>query len=258
MLERSRRAVFNEDAELYDRARPAYPADLVADLATIAGIGPGSRVLEIGPGTGQATRALVARGAEVVAVELGPSLALVLRRKLPTVQVVVADFDTWPAPEGAFDAVMAFTSWHWLDPATRGRKVTTALRPAGTLATVTTSHVSGGTESFFADAQRCYEQWDPETSEALQLPEPDDVPVWRDEVDEDPAFLTAERRRYLKDIAYRTGEYVDLLRTYSGHRALNPAAQQGLMVCIAALIDDEYVGQVTKQYLYELRMARRR
>jgi 16S rRNA A1518/A1519 N6-dimethyltransferase RsmA/KsgA/DIM1 with predicted DNA glycosylase/AP lyase activity len=45
---------------------------LFEDLADLTGIGPGSRVLEIGPGTGQATLSLAERGCRVVAVELGP------------------------------------------------------------------------------------------------------------------------------------------------------------------------------------------
>ena len=254
----SRRATFDEDAQLYNRARPTYPRRLVADLADIAGIEPGGRVLEIGTGTGQATHALVALCADVVAVELGAALAGVLRRTLPTVDVIVADFDTWPVPDGAFDAVVAFTSWHWLDPALRAARVATALRPGGALATVTTFHVAAGTESFFDAAQRCYERWDPETPTwGIQLPRPESVPPAYDEVDESPLFGPAERRRYSQDLTYQTADYVDLLRTYSGHRALPPDTRRRLLDCIAALINDRYGGRITKRYLYELRIARR-
>ena len=55
------RASFDEVAELYDRARRGYPAALVDDLVGAARLQPGSRVVEIGPGTGQATRALSER-----------------------------------------------------------------------------------------------------------------------------------------------------------------------------------------------------
>jgi SAM-dependent methyltransferase len=107
------RASFDKAAELYDRARPRYPAALFEDLADLTGIGPGSRVLEIGPGTGQATLPLAERGCRVVAVELGPDLAAVARRNLarfPTVEVVTAAFEDWPLPSEPFDLVLAATA----------------------------------------------------------------------------------------------------------------------------------------------------
>jgi ubiquinone/menaquinone biosynthesis C-methylase UbiE len=55
-------AVFNEVAELYDRVRPTYPGELFEDLVAITGLGQQSSVLEVGCGTGQATRSLAALG----------------------------------------------------------------------------------------------------------------------------------------------------------------------------------------------------
>src|SRR5437773_7649949 len=82
---RSRRELFDQAAEYYDEARPKYPDRLFDDLLTAAAEYPRSgwwaqsRVLEIGPGTGQATLPLLERGCAVVAVELGPRLAARLR-----------------------------------------------------------------------------------------------------------------------------------------------------------------------------------
>jgi protein-L-isoaspartate O-methyltransferase len=112
------RSTFNEDAERYDRARPGYPPVLFGDLAELTSIGPGSRVLEIGPGTGQATRPLAERGCRVVAVELGADLAALAARNLagfPSVEVVNAAFEDWPLPAEPFDLVLAATAFHWID-----------------------------------------------------------------------------------------------------------------------------------------------
>src|SRR5438128_6585766 len=99
-LRRRRRTTFEQVPELYDRARPLYPAQLFADLVAFAGLEAGSRVLEIGCGTGQATLPLAERGLDVVCVELGEQLAAVARRKLagfPHVEVVTAAFEDWEA-----------------------------------------------------------------------------------------------------------------------------------------------------------------
>src|SRR4029078_2613590 len=62
----SLRAIFDEDPERYDRARPGYPPELFDDLEALAGLAPGARVLEIGPGTGQATLTLTRRVSEIL------------------------------------------------------------------------------------------------------------------------------------------------------------------------------------------------
>jgi SAM-dependent methyltransferase len=241
------RETFEQDPELYDRVRPGYPAELFDDLARLA---PGSRVLEIGCGTGQATVALARRGYEIVAVELGAGLAAVARRNLaafPAVTVVNADFESWPLPGEPFDIVFAATSFHWIDPDVRMRKSAAALRPGGALAVVSTHHVAGGTERFFADVQRCYERWDPDTPPGLRLPAAAEVP--RAELE------SAVFRRYAHEHAYSTEEYRDLLLSYSGHRALEAAARRGLLACITGLIDEAHGGRVTKRYMNELAVA---
>jgi SAM-dependent methyltransferase len=254
------RATFDQAAELYDQARPGYPPALFADLAELAGVGPGCRVLEIGCGTGQATVPLAERGCQVAAVELGADLAAVARRKLarfPAVQVITAAFEVWPLPAEPFDVVLAATAFHWIDPAVRVTKAADALRPGGTLATVATHHVAGGTEAFFADVQDCYVRWDPDTPVALRLPAAADVPSSSDELDRSGRFGPSSFHRYEWDQPYRTTEYLDLLLTYSGHRALAPPARDHLLGCIARLIDHGYGGRITKRYLTELRTAHR-
>jgi SAM-dependent methyltransferase len=254
-----RRSTFDEAAELYDRARPRYPPALFDDLAELAGIGPGSRVLEIGPGTGQATVQLAERGCLIVAVELGARLAAIARRNLarfPTVGVVTAAFEDWPLPPEPFDLVLSATAFHWIDPAVRVVKAADALRPGGSLATVATHHVAGGDEAFFAQAEACYERWDPDTPPGgARLPAAADLPSSSEELDRSHRFGPARFRRYEWELSYTTSGYLDVLLTYSGHRALDPSAQDGLLDCIAQLIDTSYGGRITKRYLTELRVA---
>jgi len=77
-IDEARRLSFDASAALYDAARPGYPDALADDLLATAG----RRVLEIGAGTGKATVVFARRGASIVAIEPGPSLAVVLRRNV--------------------------------------------------------------------------------------------------------------------------------------------------------------------------------
>jgi SAM-dependent methyltransferase len=253
------RRTFDQAAELYDRVRPGYPPALFDDLAELAGVGPGCRVLEIGPGTGQATVPLAERGCRIVAVELGAELAAVARRNLarfPQVQVVTAAFEDWPLPDEPFDVVLAATAFHWIDPAARVGKAADALRPGGALATIATHHIAGGDQAFFVQAQACYERWDPETPPGgARLPTAAEVPTASDELDRSGRFGPVEFRRYEWERSYSTAGYLEVLLTYSGHRAMEPTAQANLLDCIARLIDTGYGGQISKRYLTELRTA---
>ncbi|GAA3900964.1 class I SAM-dependent methyltransferase [Streptomyces lacrimifluminis] len=254
------RDTFDEAAELYDRARPRYPRALVDDLARAAGLGPGSRVLEIAPGTGQLTVPLAESGYRITAVELGPSLATVARRNLrdlPLAEVTVADFEQWPLPPEPFDLVVCATAFHWLDPAVRLPRAAQALRPGGVFAVVTTQHVKGGTVDFFERVQRCYEQWDPATPPDLQQVDEADTVTDTEEWDRSEHFDRVSVQRHARDIAYSVDEYIDVLLTYSGHRALDAPSRHGLLVCIRDLIQTRYGGRVTKRYLHELITARR-
>ncbi|MCG8925416.1 trans-aconitate 2-methyltransferase [Lentzea sp. CC55] len=244
MTDRERlRTTFGADAARYHRARPTYPAELFGRLR-------GPRILEIGPGTGQATLPLTALG-HVTAVELSPALAALARAHAPAADVVVADFDSWPLPGEPFDLVVSATAFHWLDPATRTARCAAALRPGGALAVISTHHVAGGTEQFFVDMQECYERWDPSTPPGLRLPRAADVPR---EFDDSPEFEEPEFHRYEWERAYDTEAYVDLLLTYSNHIAL--PTRDELVADIRSLIDTRFGGRIVKRYLTQLAVAR--
>ena len=154
------RATFDEVPELYDRARPSYPSQLLDDLTLLAPPRDHRRIVEIGCGTGQATVQLAERGYRITCVEVGERLAAVAQRKLsafPGVEVVNADFESWRPAEANFDAVVAFTAFHWIDPASRYERSAALLRPAGVLAIVETEHVLPPEgDPFFAEVQADY------------------------------------------------------------------------------------------------------
>lgn len=253
------RITFNAVASLYDAIRPTYPAEMIADLAREASLGRGTRVLEIGCGTGQLTQPLAERGAHVLAVELGPDMAAIARRNLadfPEVHIVVDAFENWPLPDETFDLVVSATAFHWLDPAVRVAKAVEALRPGGVIAVIDTHHIAGGDVAFFEEAQECYLRFDPGARPGFRLPTAEETPSWQEELDAHPLLHANRPFRYEWERSYAAHEYCDLLRTYSDTRKLGDA-REALVACIGDLIDRRHHGRITKRYLTLLQTARR-
>ena len=233
------RRTFGRVPELYDRARPTYPAVVFDDLAELARLDRAARVLEIGPGTGQATAELVRRGYDVTGVELSPELAEIARRNVPEAEIAVADFETWEPERDDFDAVVAFTAFHWLAPDVRFAKPARLLRDGGALGVLHTHHVRND-DPFWLESQEA------------PPPLPDEVP-W---LELDAAlFPSVERRRYPVETEYTPDDYLDLIGTYSNNLALPAEERDELFRRLHARIAAQ--GTVRKLVVYELTVGYR-
>lgn len=259
------RTTFEEVADVYEQARPTYPPEVFDDLTALARLPRSARIVEIGCGTGQATLPLAERGYHITCVELGEQLAGVARRKLAAfanVEVVHTNFETWHPARAGFDAAVAFTSFHWLAPETRYAKTASILREQGMLAVVSTRHVlPADGDDFFVEVQEDYEAVlpeDPKTKAgAGGPPVPDAVADLADEIGASEHFRNVAARRYLWDVSYSANEYLAVLNTYSGHRALDTARRERLLSRIRRRIDTRPGGRVRKTYLALLNVAER-
>ncbi len=131
--------VFNEVSLEYDRNRPTYPDALVDQACEVAGITDGDRVLEVGCGTGQLTRSLLARGLCVTALEPGDQLIRIAEENVKDagdVEFVHARLEDIQLPRESYEAVFSASAIHWVDPDLSWRKIADALAPNGTVALI--------------------------------------------------------------------------------------------------------------------------
>jgi SAM-dependent methyltransferase len=263
-LDRHRlKTTFNEDAELYDRARPRYPDAVFDDLVHLARLQPGANLLEVGCGTGRFTLPLAQRGFRITCVELGENLAAVARRNLapfPDVRVEIAPFEAWDPDGETFDLIYAAAAWHWIDPDVRYRKAAELLKPGASLAIIGGGHAfPKDADRFFFEIQNVYrelgmepagEQWPP--------PLPEDVPDMREEIEATGPFGDFQSRRYVWELMYTADEYIDLLNTFSGHIALEPDKREFLYRNVRELINARPDPRVRRHWLAILNVAKLR
>jgi len=256
---------FDNVAEIYDRIRPLYPERLYWDLFNYIGVDredPSAlATVEIGPGTGQATGALLKRGATVAAVEPGPHLATFLRGKFPDqprLVVINERFEDAPLPEGIADLVFAATSFHWVDPEARYEKVVKTLRPGGVLAIVHPHQIASDVDrGYFAASQPIYGRYFGQHDTPV-LPDEEVTPTEISEIIDTQAFEAVELFRYRFDQRYATSEYTDLVRSYSGTEQMPNADREPFIAALAALIDTEFDGYVVRPLVLTLALGRKR
>jgi SAM-dependent methyltransferase len=254
----SLRQTFDQVALRYHEARPRYPDDLFSVLIDVTGLHQNSKLLEIGPGTGQATKSLAEKGFDITAIELGATLAEVARHELrdhKNVRIITDAFEKAILPEASFDLVFAATSFHWIDPAIKFSKTHALLKHKGHLAIIHTHHTSDEQgDVFYKASQPIYEHYnlakgeEPEPPKAKDL-RPDDL---------DPRlFRLVHFQVFSVVITYSAKSFVQLLGTYSNHLAAGMDVQQTLFNDMEHLINDKFQGYVEKHFSMALTVAKK-
>jgi SAM-dependent methyltransferase len=137
---------FAVPADAYDRFMGRYSMHLSAQLADLAGIAPGQRVLDVGCGPGALTKELVERlGAEsVAAVDPSESFVAAARARNPDVDVRQASAEELPFADDAFDAALAQLVVHFMsDPVAGLAEMRRVTHPGGVIAACVWDHAGG-------------------------------------------------------------------------------------------------------------------
>jgi SAM-dependent methyltransferase len=124
-------AGFDRVGDAYERGRPSYPTAAIDLMVRELGLGPGSRVIELGAGTGKFTRALGPCGAAIVPIEPSRGMRTVLHRLEPDRPVLAAKAEQLPLRAGTADAVVAAQAFHWFASAETVAEILRVLRPGG-------------------------------------------------------------------------------------------------------------------------------
>ncbi|MGZ8177178.1 class I SAM-dependent methyltransferase [Williamsia sp. SKLECPSW1] len=222
--DRRRAESFGSAAAAYDRWRPRYPEALIDALD----VGPGSRVLDVGAGTGIASTQLAATGAEVLAVEPDEQMAEIARST--GLAVEVAPFERWDPAGRTFDVVTFAQSFHWVDPVPSLATIADILTPRGRL---------GLLWNRIRPVEPSLEELDAVHAE---LRGPDTAAVVggtsQDQLLEmlSQSGFDVEERRAPVEMRYDAESYVEMLFTYSRQLILDADTRARLRARLTAII----------------------
>lgn len=247
---------FNEAAETYAQVRPSYPPEVFDALFDLLPTHP--EIVEVGPGTGQATKDLLARGASVHAIEIGPAMAAILRANLTSewLHVTVGDFETLNIETASADAVFSATAYHWISHNAQTDRPAAVVRPGGVVAIVDLIQVdSPDDRGFFAAAQPIYERYG-EGHTGPPAPTRRGVdPAIRAVLAADRRFDLITVRQYDWNQTYSAHDYRKLMLSYSGTQTMEESDRRGLLDDVESLIRNDFGGAVTRPLVVTLTTA---
>jgi len=255
-----RKNTFNDIANEYDRFRPNYPDELFTDIVKFAGIGKDAAILEIGCGTGQATKGFVNDGYEnLTCIELGENLAKLTREKFKdktNVKIINTDFETWRDESSDFDLAISGTAFHFIQPQEIGyRKVYNLLNEQGSIAFFWTVHVPSY-DDVFNKIRDSYKRYAPQVDDSKN-PSIEQIITERSHLTlKDGLFKELEVKQYRWSDTYTANEYISLLNTNSRHQLLPEGVRFKLFREINEAIE-ECGGTVIKPQAVVLYLARK-
>ena len=234
------RISFNEDEVNYDTYRPTYPDALFEDVVAYSQVGAGSRLIEIGIGTGQATLPFLRLGCDVTGIELGDRLSAFVGEKYSgysNFRVINTDFMLYPAEDNACDLIYSATAFHWLPQEEAYAKIMRSLKKGGTLA-LFWNHPFPNREDDPSNMvnRRIYDKYRPSNKKQIEFCEADCAV--RIHQLQQYGFKKVESKLYRRVRTLTTEAYIHLLNTYSDHRALDAGIKESFEAEMRQAIDD--------------------
>lgn len=243
----TRRHWYSPSAAAYQQTRPRYPQSIVDQVSQIAQLTPASRILEIGCGPAIATPAFAALSCKMLCLEPNPNFFALAQQTcstFPNVQLQNCAFEEWqpPSPENkqSFDALLAASSFHWVNPEIGYAKAAQLLQPNGYLILLWNKELQPSL-SLYLQLASVYEKYAPSLNRPYE-----DIPTQVAILD--TMAQMAQESGYFGNlvtgweevpVTYSIDQYLTLLTTYSPFLQLEPDQQQQLLAGLRAVLTQQ-------------------
>ena len=255
-------ATFDTEASKYDKMRPGYADELFQAIFEYVKIGEGSRVVEVGSGSGQATLPVLKTGCELTSVEYGENFSKILMEKFggyKGFKVITGKFEDVDLEDDAYDLVFSATAFHWVPEEIGYPKVYSALKPDGAFARFANRPRNSQNAPELAEIDALYEEYYNKAYDIKSGTKKWFTEEKAKEISQIPAkygFTDITYKLFYRERVFTADEYIQLLGTYSDHIAIEETIRNEFFSKIAAAIN-RHGGKIIISDTMDLELARK-
>ncbi|MDO4422242.1 MAG: methyltransferase domain-containing protein [Eubacteriales bacterium] len=256
-------ATFDTEASKYDKMRPGYADELFQAIFEYVKIGEGSRVVEVGSGSGQATLPVLKTGCELTSVEYGENFSRILMEKFggyKGFKVITGKFEDVDLEDDAYDLVFSATAFHWVPEEIGYPKVYSALKSGGAFARFANRpRNSQNAPELAAEINALYEEYYNKAYDIKSGTKKWFTEEKAKEISLIPAkygFTDITYKLFYRERVFTADEYIQLLGTYSDHIAIEETIRNEFFSKIAAAIN-RHGGKIIISDTMDLELARK-
>jgi SAM-dependent methyltransferase len=236
---------FDATADEYERGRPSWPADAIAELLERFGA---TEVLDLAAGTGKLTRVLAAHADEVIAVEPLGEMRRILQDRVPQARALAGTAEAIPLADASVDAVFVAEAFHWFDLPRAVAEIARVLRPGGHLVVVWNRPATD--LDWFGDLWDAIKQHHPGEHDVDRAP-------WRETIEADERFAPLEDEEAFHEHSTDRESQLALITSFSWIGSLPDDERGAALARARAVLERHGIDRVTVPYRTQISIARR-
>jgi SAM-dependent methyltransferase len=256
----TRKNWYSQVAEAYNKFRPRYPQEIINGAVEVAQLDSNAQILELGCGPGNATLAFAQLGFAMICLE--PSLAACnLARQnceiYSQVEILQTTFEEWELEPGKFDAVLAATSFHWINPEFGNLKIAEALRNDGALILLWNMTPQPEYE-VYQSFQEIYQKYAPSLDRYEDIEtQKEIVQALGQKAIDSGKFQNLVSKQVVCKVNYDINDFLLLLSTYTPYLKLDIETRNCLFTKIRKKIENNYGGNIEITYISAFQVAKK-
>jgi SAM-dependent methyltransferase len=256
----TRKNWYSNVAETYNKLRPGYPPEIINGAVEIAKLPKNAKILELGCGPGNATLGFAKLGFSMTCLEPSLEASNLARQNCtvyPQIEIQQTTFEEWKLETGKFDAVLAATSFHWINPEFGNLKISQALQNNGALILLWNMTPQPEYE-IYQSFQEIYQKYAPflDRYEDIQT-QTEIVQSLGQKAIDSGKFKNLVSENVICKVNYDVDDFLLLLSTYTPYLKLEVETRNCLFTELRKKIETNYKGNIQITYISAFQVARK-